>query len=321
MVTPLTHHEIIALIAPFSRRGRHVDLAASARLDRRIVFKPREHAGIPTPRSQLRESFSLQDLGYGTFRLTRHAGLAAAGLEATLEAEGSDLESLLARIEAVPLARQCRCVEGLEVAVSHRLAPAGAAEPLVFDHATARLGGFRITLAVGSLRNEPAKVELLPDAAQSPALPDDVLAVLGRAWTPLKRVGDPWVGRYRLPRNEPRRSRSAEAGFDSGAQHLARLLAEPPAQYHDRWLLARWRVFLRRLLPLAGCAGLIGAAAAVPKLHLADSSGLRMLIFNSPPLLMMLFFCMRELPTIELPPLPRRPAEPGWGAGTAAEAR
>ena len=39
---PLTHHQILALVEPFSRSGRQVDLAASDRLARRLLFKPRQ---------------------------------------------------------------------------------------------------------------------------------------------------------------------------------------------------------------------------------------------------------------------------------------
>jgi hypothetical protein len=43
------------------------------------------------------------------------------------------------------------------------------------------------------------------------------------------------------------------------------------------------------------------------------------LIFNAPPILMMLFFCLHELPRFELPPVPRAsragrwPLRPGIG--------
>jgi hypothetical protein len=37
-----------------------------------------------------------------------------------------------------------------------------------------------------------------------------------------------------------------------------------------------------------------------------------MLIFNEPPLLMVLVFCLRELPSIEIPPWPRRAAAQHW---------
>ena len=56
---PLSHHEIMGLVAPFTHFGRSVDLAASDRLQRRLAFKPVEHAaggaaaGLPAHREQL----------------------------------------------------------------------------------------------------------------------------------------------------------------------------------------------------------------------------------------------------------------------------
>jgi len=38
-VTPLTHHQILSVVEPFSRVSHHVDLAASDRLARKLVFK------------------------------------------------------------------------------------------------------------------------------------------------------------------------------------------------------------------------------------------------------------------------------------------
>ena len=43
---PLTHHEILGLIEPFTRRGLHVDLAASNRIERRLLFKPIVHEEV-----------------------------------------------------------------------------------------------------------------------------------------------------------------------------------------------------------------------------------------------------------------------------------
>ena len=45
---PLTHHEILGWIAPFTRQGRQLDLAASDRLERRLRFKTIEHPGRRT---------------------------------------------------------------------------------------------------------------------------------------------------------------------------------------------------------------------------------------------------------------------------------
>ena len=64
---PLTHHQIIGLVEPFSRRARHVDMAASNRQERRIVFKPIDHAGPPL----LRDTLELENPYDGYFCLVR----------------------------------------------------------------------------------------------------------------------------------------------------------------------------------------------------------------------------------------------------------
>jgi hypothetical protein len=50
---------------------------------------------------------------------------------------------------------------------------------------------------------------------------------------------------------------------------------------------------------------LLGSAPLIQLLSLEDSSLARMFIFHAPPLLLIGIFMMRELPVIEVPPLPR----------------
>lgn len=309
---PLTHHEILELIAPFPRGSRRVDLAASDRLERRLVFKPIEHPAT-ADRPVVHETLTLEDSGAGSCRLTRLLS-PAAGPAARLEAEGSRVGEMVARIDAVPLERQCRWSGGIATAVSLRLAPQIGAPP-IFLRGEARVGGLALGLESPRVKGAAASVRLSSTAGAAPRLPQDALAVLGRHWSRLRESGDGWAGELRLRGGEPGRSRLAEAALDRAAGHLALMLAEPPARFHERWIAARWRVFFRRLVPLAGCLGLIACAAAVPKLHLAEGSGLRMLILNSPPLLMILFFCLREIPIVEIPPLPRRSATASWNVG------
>ena len=88
--TPLTHHDIIELILPFTRRGRHVDLNLSQRQDRRLAFKPVDHAGgnadLPDL-PDLRETLQLEGLASGSWRLTRTL-TAPCGLQASVQALG-----------------------------------------------------------------------------------------------------------------------------------------------------------------------------------------------------------------------------------------
>ncbi|WP_119292228.1 hypothetical protein [Azohydromonas sediminis] len=64
----LTHHAVVALVEPFARGGRHVDLAACERRERRLLFKPPATAGdAGAPNETLR----LEVLERGAYRLTR----------------------------------------------------------------------------------------------------------------------------------------------------------------------------------------------------------------------------------------------------------
>ena len=127
---PLTHHQIIGLVEPFTRRGRHVDLAASNRLERWLVFKPVEHE------AGLRETLKLENAYDGYFRLTRRLHR-DNGLEASLVAEGADAGELLRRIEAVPPQRQFSSGAGFETALSFRL----DASNMILTDAVARFAG------------------------------------------------------------------------------------------------------------------------------------------------------------------------------------
>ncbi|HOX69079.1 MAG TPA: hypothetical protein PKV56_14535 [Burkholderiaceae bacterium] len=312
---PLTHHEILGLIGPFTRRGRHLDLPASDRLARRLVFKPIEHADPAIASSTLIEGLQLEQPEDDTYRLTRTLAL-PCGLQATLQTDGTDPAELLARIEAIPLQRQFQRGAGYAVALCHRLdATKGgpAAALMVLTRATARIEGLRLAMKVPAVTGIPADIELEAAHGDSVDLPQDLLAVLGWSWARLVRVGKAWTCSLRLRGSGPQRSRDAEAKLERTAQHLAQTLSEPPPLFHDRRVAARWGVVVRRSIPLLVTVSLIGLAAAVPSMGLSENSVLRMVIFQSPPLLLGLVFCMRELPQIEIPPWPRRPSQSAWG--------
>jgi hypothetical protein len=313
----LTHHEILELVGPFTRRGRHVDLAASDRLRRRIAFKAIDHPETSHAPS-LRETLMLDDLGSGSYRLTRLL-TPVAGPGASLEAIGKEPADLLARIEGVPPQSQFRVTLGAVIALSFRLPPGSDAGSLMFTRGTTQIDDVEFTLDASAATRGPAAVSLTHPPGDALRIPQDALAVLGGEWSRLRDRPDGWACELRLGK-EPRRSRQAIAAVEAAVPHLVRTLTEAPCRFHERWTVARWRVFCRRLVPLAVCIGLILCAAAVPKLHLAEGSGLRMLILNSPPILMILFFCLREVPVVEIPPLPRRPDAASWRDAHAAPA-
>jgi hypothetical protein len=95
-------------------------------------------------------------------------------------------------------------------------------------------------------------------------------------------------------------------------EHLVQTFTEAPARFHERLIGARWGVVFRRSLPLLISIALIGAAAASAKLPLAEDSPIRMMMMNLPGFLMVVVFCMRKMPVIEVPPFPRRLKAPAW---------
>ncbi len=99
---PLTHHEIITLVAPFTRQGYHPDLQATDRLERRLVFKPVDREFKTSNAGDLSESLQLENRDGKTFRRlvsSRVSRLRMKKLEAKLDIEGTDPADLLACVE------------------------------------------------------------------------------------------------------------------------------------------------------------------------------------------------------------------------------
>ncbi|MBY0467740.1 MAG: hypothetical protein K2Q07_02055 [Burkholderiaceae bacterium] len=324
MVTPpLTHHEILALVAPFTARGRHVDLAASDRAERRLVFKRIHHAAQADGSTALHETLVLENGTAQAFRLTRRLSL-PGGLDATLHTEGRDPGELLARIEAIALRRQIRWQSGFVIAEHHRLdasEPAGrdaAATRMILTHATAQIGALTVELTLPALGGIPAELALKMATERLAWWPEDLLAVLGWSWARLIRAGAGWKCSLRVRGKREARSRDAEQKFEQTAAHLVQTLAESPLRFHERWSARRWGVTVRRAIPLLVTVSLIATAAAVPSMGLSEDSLWRMVVFQSPPLLLVLVFCFRELPQIEIPPWPRALTQPHWFTTPAA---
>jgi hypothetical protein len=288
-----------------------VDLAASNRLERRLVFKTIEHTGVDA--LDMRETLQLENPAPNTLRLKRTLTL-ASGLQANLEAEGDDAGELLLRIESVKRQRQFQSGMDFVIAQSYRLQPgSGAPEPrMILTEGTAQVGGLTLILKVETVKGYASEIDLVAKAGDSIDLPEDLLAVLGWDWSRLERIRERWRGKLKLRGREPVRSRRAESRLEKTVRHLAQTLAESPRSFHERLLWARWGVAFRRGIPLLGAIGLTAGAAAVPYLGFAQDSAARMIIFNAPPLLMALCFCMQEMPRLEIPPLPRASRANSW---------
>lgn len=316
---PLTHHEILRLCEPFARAGWRVDLAASDRPARRLCFVP-----VPLP-AQAEHPALLQTLvleaGRGWHLLQRRLAMPGSSLQALAQAEGADPAALLQALQALPPARQWQHSAGHWLALQHRLElPTARTEPAppppwLLSGASVQLAGLALQWQVPRTPGMPAELLLqaAPGAAAPPAeLPQDLLAVLGLPYSRLTRSSTGWRASVQLRGRGPARTDDALRKLLAAVEHLAAVLAAPPQAYHARHAAARWRASARRGVPLLGCLLLIAASLAVPLLELGPGSVWRMLIFNAPPLLLLWLFTLRELPRIELPPLPRPLPANAW---------
>jgi hypothetical protein len=311
---PLTHHEILQLIGPASRRDRLVDLAATDRLDRRIAFRPRElepPEGAPGDPAlpPLSEHLSMENHRPGHFSVTRWLET-PDGLRAALQADGPDLGVLLDRVDAVPPQRQFSVAEGTLTALSYRLPSSGP--HLVLREAMVRLAGLVLHVKVSGVSGYPAEFELLRGGSDVARVPEDLFAVLGRPWSHLTSLGRGWLGSVQLRGREPQRSRNAETLLQRMVAHLAQTLAEPPARFHERHWRARWKVAFRGSLPLLVGGAIVGTAWLLQRQGAQHESVLALLANVAPPLWMGLFFLRREMPRIALPRVPRPPAAGDW---------
>jgi len=318
---PLTHHEIIRIVEPLARAGVGVDLPASDRPGRRISFRAQAVDIAATPGEPWRATLELSCPREDYFVLRRRLEH-PDGQQALLEASGPSPANLLTRLLAIPPDRHIRSGAGWRVARSYdadlprgvRATPTPDGPPLVMTAAQVRAGGLTLDLQMKlpGLRSVAADLTLQPLDGRFPVLPEDLLAVLGWDWARLIRQKDRWISKLRLRGAVLRRSRTAEPALELAAAHLARLMAEPPAAFHDRHRLARWGVVLRRGIPSMMIVLMIGGALMLPQVLDPAKAGMWMALHYVPIALLALAFSLQELARFEIPPLPRRSRALGW---------
>jgi hypothetical protein len=319
---PLTHHEILTLVEPFTRQGHHPDLSATDRLQRKLVFKPGELPVESAEVASLIETLEL-DASKEAYGLTRKLDCVTHGgdkLEARLEIEGENLADLLACVDSIPPESQFRFGPGFKIARSYRLVRSGGltrsgapAAQKILSRMSAHVADFVVTATAPTVKADPeAAIQIQPVTGDYKKLPDDLLAVLGWDWGLISQRNDGWKSSLKLRGREPDRTSRAEKKLDRMVEHLVQTFTEAPARFHERLLAARWGVAFRRAVPLLVSIALIGAAAATARLPIPDDSPIRMMMMNMPGFLMVFVFCQRRLPVIEVPPIPRASREPAW---------
>ena len=313
---PLTHHEILTLVESFTRSGRQVDLAATDRAERRLVFKPREYPAAAPSVPVLTETLILENPRPDLYRLTRQL-TAGPGEEASLRVEGRDPDTLVDRLDRIDQQVHFRVVRGVTIARSYRLAASSSREPgaparddLILTGATADLGD--LTLSLEAATRGPVELFLTPKPERVFAPPEDLLAVLGWNWKPLRRHRQGWRSTLGVARNEPRRTHDGEQKLARTVEHLARTLSATPAQFHARHPAARWGCFARRIAGISIVLGALALGPIIMFMDLSHDSVLRMLAFNAPPILMFAMFAVREIPLMTPPSLPGPLPDTAW---------
>lgn len=325
VLPPLTHHEIFTRVAPFARAGYQVDLAATDRAARRLVFKPRlrEDTALPpvlqgAPLVEVLALDCARDERVGLQRTLTTPD----GRQALLEGEGRDSEALLAAFEAVPPSRQFLQAAGCVVPLQHRLLDprVGEAPALTLRRAQAALPGLALTMTVSSVSGYAAELDLTraeaPGAPRIVRLPADFLEVLGGIYAPLTtHSSGGWNGSVELRGAGAQRGADAEARLAQMIEHITRTLGAPPPAFHRRHRLARWGIAARSTWPILLAAAVVWAGLWLQQSGSAGQSVLGVLANIAPPLLLGAAFLRREMPRIGLPRVPRVPRADAWTPG------
>jgi hypothetical protein len=296
-------------VAPFSAAGWALDLPASDRAARRLVFKPVAHAAGAT-HPALTETRELRDTPRG-WQLLRHLqpepGVALpAEMTAEVVAEDGEPAELLAAAAAIAPG-DLFTAEGASLVLRCR-----PGQPPQLRAAQAQVAGLRVACTVSGVKGYPMQLVLTRAEADGRRLPDDLFEVLGGAWSRLVPLRTGWESSVMLRGQGAERSADARARLALSLAHLAGVLAAPPALFHQRFRARRWRIGLLRGGPLSLGVAVVAVAFAVRGTGGQAEAMLGALANLVPPLLMALFFMRREMPRIELPRVPRRPPASSW---------
>lgn len=350
---PLTHHAIVRITAPLTRSGLKVNLNSCDRSSGYIEFVSHtEHGGSTVIVHVLEVSDSA---GYKFSRVVAHE----SGLISTLQCMHNDLKLALQSIEQVPLARQMIIHPCYAIAHSFEVNPAREnvdySSKMRSRFVCAQFASLELRLDTSMGAGMPADVRIMSigqsstylrdaladggdiplnhraaqttrrkalDAQNSQPLsgiPDDILAILGTQWRPLRFQGDHWKGVLRKIEKSGSRTRRIEHFVDQALQHCVDILQTTPTKYHSTYAKQRWQVYFRRLQPVMV---FIGILLLMPLSWLFVSSGamtIHPLALGLTPLLMVgvVVLTAREIPVMEIPPRPSELPDSAWVAKNA----
>lgn len=345
---PLTHHDIIRRAAPLTRQGLKVNLGACDRASRYIEFEP--YTGDDKSVTVV-HALELEDNNRPLFsRILIHE----CGLVSTLTAEVKDIQPDIDLFEKIPQTRQIQPRKNHISARSYLLEPdhKGAQElaTVQLRFTCAHVSGVELRIDTSTGGGMPADVRLLaigktstylretladgsdipldhraahkyrlkaletPTNSPSPKIPDDILAILGPQWRPLRYQSDHWKGVLRQLSKLETRTARAEKFINQALEHLHSVLKDSPELYHQTHSKARWQVYFRRLQPVMVFVGIL---ALMPISWLFVSSGamtIHPLALGLTPLLMVgvVVLTAREIPVMEIPARPNELPTTAW---------
>ncbi len=325
--TMLSHHAIMALVEPFSRRGYSVDLAASKRDQGVLVFRPTDLPPASGGGVALRCELRLERPHREKVRVIRTLER-ADGLAATMVAVGDEVGALLEAVERVDPARHFHAVEGGTVARSYRIevwsadAPRRGRRPWSrrasapwLAEAEAHFGHVR--LVATDTDGGAFEVRLGVEKGYDLDVPMDFLAVIGWRWRPLRPEDEQtWRGSVKLPLWEPYRTATLERQLDAAVTHVADTLAASPARFHPSHRRARWRAAFQRLLPLLFVFG-TATSIVLAVMYLPRFAGLQMLLHHVSIVAIVALAMMDRAYRLEIPPCPSPLTRSQWFAPTA----
>ena len=175
---PLSHHDIMRLAAPLTRRGNQVDLARSDRVNRYIEFQP-QPSGLEqtvlvfTLNARIAASSTAPKVQLNRLLITQ------TGLVSRLSATVDDLDNALNEFEQIPLSRQLVLKPEFSIALTYTLKPArDSAKPIArlkLQYGCAEFAGLQLRVDTSTGGAMPADARLLI-AGSNPAYLRDRLA-------------------------------------------------------------------------------------------------------------------------------------------------
>lgn len=350
---PLTHHDIIRRAAPLTKSGFKVNLQACDRAARYIEFEVQRGDDESVT---VIHALDIAEDGQPLFtRILVHE----CGLVSTLTAVVTDMQSIAETFLEFPQKRQIDEQHNYVNARSYTLEPdrqiSRGKSVAKLRFACAHVCGVELRIDTSTGGGMPAEVRMLaigktssylretladgsiiplhhraahqyrltalekPLSDAMPKIPDDILAVLGAQWRPLRFQGDHWKGVLRQLSKLEQRTTRAEKFIDQALNHLHRILNSPPERYHVIFNKARWRVYFRRLQPVMVFVGIL---AMMPISWLLVSSGtmtLHPLALGLTPLLMVgvVVLTAREIPVMEIPAKPAALSSSAWSVNVS----